>query len=128
LNRFSRFARNVGWRGTIRSLFVAAFVVILGLAKPKEVELLLFAPIAVACFLVTYPIRNILVAHVRASEIALGFVAIAIVGTSILLGKVMPKVPREHPEILIALAAALGLYMGSYFWLHSDPRVERLDH
>ena len=128
MNRIARFVRNVGWRGTLRSALIAIFFLFfLIFAKSREVELAIAAPIAIAGFFLVYPFRDLLVGNLRGTRIALGVSAILIVGTAIVLGKVMKAVPRENPWIVTALMGVAGIYMGAYFWVHSDPRVDRVD-
>jgi hypothetical protein len=128
MNRLSRFTRNAGWRGTLRSILVAAiFIFFLFFSRSGQVEIAIAAPLALAGFFLVYPFRGLLLLNLAVSRLVLGVSAIAIVGSALVLGKVMKDLPKQEPWIVTALVAFAGVYMGAYFWLHSDPRIERTE-
>jgi hypothetical protein len=128
MNRLSRFARNAGWRGTLRSIVVAAiFIFFLFFSSSGRVELAIAAPLALAGFFLVYPLRGLLLLNLTVTRIVLGVSWIAIVGTAFVLEKAMKGLPKEEPWFVTVLVAVAGVYMGAYFWLHSDPRIERTE-
>ena len=125
LPRIPHFYRNVGVFGVVRTVLVLTVVLAAGVSLPLRDSG--YWPVAVgaaAGLLAPYLALDALVERV---EVVMRFHRYA--GIGILLGVVLLRQPIENasPIPLAGALAFLALYIGAYFWLLSDPRIETRD-
>ena len=124
MNRVTRFAVNAGCVGTLMTAIVAGVVTYAVIARPGKSRWEIFVPTALSCFCAAFFLRNLLVDHFHISRWLLnGAVIVGAAGTFI-LRKSEPQL-ADSVVMTVAIGIYLGLYIGCYFWLLSDPRIER---
>ena len=106
------------------SAFFAALVVYLMIARPDKGDWPIFVTAVLASFFAAYALRNLLVENFRISRWILNGAVILGAAAGFLLRKRAPEL-IESLEATLICGAFIGLYLGCYFWLLSDPRVER---
>ena len=126
MSRIARFARNAGSMGTVMTAIMAGFVIYVLIANPEGANARLLVPVLFLAFFAMYPLRGLLVDHLETTRriltgmIILGGLAVFVLGRA-------PGKPLDQPEGQLGIVIYLGIYMGGYFWLLSDPRVGRGD-
>ncbi len=125
IDRFVRFARNAGFRGTARTLLVLAAFAVLLAREGTGGNRATLAAAAVIGVVLAYLGRELLLKSVRTTAIAMNAVLLLALVAAFAGNRLLQM--KEQPVALgLVVAAFLGLYLGSYFWLLSDPRVERV--
>jgi hypothetical protein len=121
MKRVQRFIANAGAAGFARSL-VVLIIIYFAMRKDFATGLWHFTfPCLILCFFLSFPFRHQLVLRFQVTRIALN--VIAVIGFVILL--FTGRHVSEPAYLRILLSLFIGLYMGIYFWLLSDPMVSR---
>ena len=120
MQRIQTLIRNAGISGVIR-LIIVGVCLFWCYKKDLELGILHFTlAISLACFILLYPFRRLLVEHANVSKFLLNGYLIAFVVIGVIFGKWMPN----NEEWFRMLADALIFtYLGGYFWLLSDPDI-----
>jgi len=121
MNRIQRFFLNAGIAGIIQVLLVG---IVLYFALRKDVGTglwVLTIPSLIVSFAFGYMFRRQLVLHFRVTKIAMNVVA----ACALILLVVLGRPESEPPALRVMLCCFIGLYVGLYFWLLSDPLIGR---
>ncbi len=121
MSRFQRFRENVGTVSAIQ-IFLVALILILRLRYEFTIGLWKATlPCLLISFYVAYFSRHLLVEHFELTQRALLFTWGAMI-----LAVLFVEVPDpEPPKLRIAAATVMGLYIGVFFWVYSDPLIGR---
>ena len=107
----------------IRTLLVAGILVYCAFKQSKQVPWPLVVAGAATAFLFMYPFRSVLVGHLKIMTWVLSASMVAALAATF----AVIETNADFYGTSIILAAFLGAYLGCYFWLMSDPRIERTD-
>ena len=119
---FIRFSQNAGVANSGRFIFVLV-ILFFALAKDARIGLITVTmPLALFGLLGPRLIRDSLIDHFDVIKVIMNTFVIA----GIVAAAVVGKSKSAEPELLrIALCAVFSLYIGIYFWVLSDARIER---
>lgn len=123
MKRLRRFWRNSDIRGSgairwVLLLVGLGFGTVHAVRSGSWVYLL---PVLAATLLVTYLIRDWLVEHVAVVRAVMNAVLIVAVIVAMIPGAAEAS---ESPWLEALIFGSLGTYLGCYFWLLSDERIE----
>jgi hypothetical protein len=124
MNRFSQFIKNAGGRNSLRFLGV---LVILCFAASKDFNTGLATttlPIIFAGILVPYFTRDYLVSNIEVISKVMNILVVVAIVLLVIFGRFKEG---EPDYVRVLLAFAFSSYIGVYFWMLSDGRVE-IDH
>ena len=122
MNRLKRFRRNAGIRGSgairvLLLLFGLGFLVVHDIQSGFWVYSL---PLLAATFLVTYLVRNWLVEHFAIARVAMNVLLVV----AVVISTIPSQRESDSPWLNALIVGFLGAYLGCYFWLLSDERIE----
>lgn len=121
MDRFQRFAHNAGTLGIIQTVIVA---IVFGLAALKDLstgDWIFTLPPLIGLFVLAYFVRGVLVNWRRVVQVSLMIAFAAALITVIFFS---PTTAAGEPLWWrVLLSSFVGLYMGCFFWLFSDPRI-----
>lgn len=118
MTRWRQFLKNAGKGGVVRTVIVGALFLVIGFAKPE------FYTAGVAflgMFLLPRLFRKGLVEHCNSVLRSLGYFGwgLFLLG----LGGDYLREQVDNKVLVHVLCAVIGLYLGLYFWLMSDPEL-----
>ena len=123
MQRLKRFVHNAGILGTTQTLAVCVLLCIVLWADAMTGRWIVTAPILLAALIAAYAIRNFLVENfIRVRRVMNLLVVVAISAYFLSRGQPVPQTFWLNAT----LSGCLGLYIGCYFWLLSDPRLARI--
>jgi hypothetical protein len=121
MERIKQFQRNAGTMGALQTLAVIAFIFLF--AVPRDIvtgQWIITVPILAVVLTVPYFARDFLVYNFN----WLSWVMNACAVTGIIIAFLNRGQAQPEPLWLRAtLAGCIGLYIGCYFWMLSDPRL-----
>lgn len=124
MSRLRRFCANAGAGGVVRASVIGLIAVLIASGELADGSGYRVVPILLGTFFASYPARHWMVDHVTLVRGLMNGAAV-LAGIIVLVCKMAGV--EKLPGLSLAACAFLGGYMGLYFWLLSDPRIERYD-
>lgn len=122
MQRLQRFVQNAGAMGVLQSV---AVVIVMCIAIRYDLTMghwVITLPVLLLAVLVAYVVRNVLVDHFGVMRWVMNGLAAAGIAVVVFSGGFSGS---GSLWLRAALAGGIGLYMGCYFFMLSDPRVGR---
>lgn len=122
MQAFIRFVQNAGVSNSGRFLLVLVMLYF-ALAKDLKIGLIpITLPVALFGLVGPRVVRDWLIDHFEGIKIIMNLVVVIGVVVAAFVGK---SKTAEPESLRIALCAAFSLYIGVYFWVLSDARIQR---
>lgn len=120
MRRLKRYVVNAGVVGTLATLLMTVGVVFC-IRKDVGTGLWVWTvPAFMGPALLIYFLRGVLVAHMEVAGPIIHYTAV-VAAAGFALSR--PFLPSDEAWFRISVAAFLGVFMGCYFWMTSDPRI-----
>lgn len=120
ITRLRRFTENAGIWGGIRLVLIVVVMFLIISPDSASSTWLYTIPTLIIAFTVTYPMRDLLVRHVHAVARGLNIlVFLGLAGAFLARGTMF----ANAWWMSVLVVAFVGGYLGTEFWLLSDPRI-----
>lgn len=122
MQRWRQLYKNAGKSGVAKTLIVGLIFLVIGFGNGESASAgILF----VVGLLAPRLLRKVMISHLSTSFAILRYFGMAIFGL-VLIGQ---SFKESLPEVALihGLCGTIGLYLGLYFWLLSDPEVEVIE-
>lgn len=122
MQALARFIKNAGAANSIRFLIVLV-ILYFALAKDLKIGLILITlPVALCGLLGPRLVRDWLIEHFEVLKMIMNVMVILAVLAAAYFGK---SKTDEPDSLRIVLCGIFSLYIGVYFWVLSDSRIQR---
>ncbi len=122
MRRIRQFMSVGGWLFIAQLLFGVGLLIWLLHGMSPLVQVIVAALMAIG-FVIPYAFRGVLVRNMRAMRRVLNLFIISLL---LFVWLVVPRLPSNVQMIVIASPLLVGMHIGCWFWMLSDPRLVRM--